>query len=45
MALAIERMRQGKVFLQPGYDGVYGVVSVFSKQEKEKLLKNQKPLF
>jgi DNA helicase-2/ATP-dependent DNA helicase PcrA len=34
MAEAIRRLRQGAVHLQPGYDGVYGVVKVFKPGEK-----------
>jgi len=40
----IIRARQGDVFIEPGYDGVYGKVKIFSKGEKKDLLK-QKTLF
>lgn len=30
VALAIERMRLGKIEITPGYDGVFGIVKVFS---------------
>lgn len=33
LALAIHRMRKGKVQAQPGYDGEYGVISVLSEQD------------
>lgn len=33
MAEAVERMRQGKVFIEEGYDGEYGVIKVFSPGE------------
>lgn len=29
LATALDRMRQGNVFVQPGYDGVFGVIRVF----------------
>jgi DNA helicase-2/ATP-dependent DNA helicase PcrA len=32
---AIERMRGGRVNIEPGYDGVYGVVRVFRSEEHE----------
>ncbi|MDP2951012.1 MAG: endonuclease Q family protein [bacterium] len=44
-ATAIERMRQGQVFIQEGYDGVYGVIRVFSQEERKNLLERQPELF
>ena len=44
IAEGIERVREGKVFIEPGYDGVYGKVRIFSKGEKANLSK-QKTLF
>lgn len=44
IAEAIIRARNGKVFIEPGYDGVFGKIGIFSKTEKEDLLK-QKTLF
>ena len=32
-ALAIQKMRTGQVKIDPGYDGVYGVVKIFDDQE------------
>jgi PHP family Zn ribbon phosphoesterase len=29
IALAVERIRTGKVYREPGYDGVYGTIAVF----------------
>ena len=44
IAEGIIRTREGKVFIIPGYDGVYGKVSIFSKGEQKSLSK-QKTLF
>ncbi len=35
---AIQRMRAGQIYVEPGYDGEYGKIRVFSPDEKEKLL-------
>ena len=46
IAEGIIRAREGKVFIEPGYDGVFGKVKVFSQEERKKALKsNQKTLF
>ncbi|MDR2631491.1 MAG: UvrD-helicase domain-containing protein [Spirochaetaceae bacterium] len=34
LAAAVERMRSGQVFIEPGYDGEYGVIRVFPRGEK-----------
>jgi len=44
IAEGIMRVREGKVSITPGYDGVYGKVSIFSKSE-QKNIKKQKTLF
>ena len=44
IAEGIARVREGKVSITPGYDGVYGKVSIFSKGE-QKVIKKQKTLF
>ncbi len=41
---AISRVREGKVNVEPGYDGVYGKVRIFSEGEKKKV-SGQKSLF
>jgi len=41
---AIIRVRQGKVQIEPGYDGVFGKIRIFSKGEQKEISK-QKTLF
>lgn len=41
---AIMRVRNGKVIIQPGYDGEYGKITIFDKKEKQSFNK-QKSLF
>jgi uncharacterized protein (TIGR00375 family) len=47
IAQAIVRVREGKVKLEGGYDGVFGKIEIFSQTEREKLLlkPKQKVLF
>lgn len=35
VAEGIIRVREGKVFIEPGYDGVYGKINIFSGREKK----------
>ena len=44
IAEGIIRVRQGKVNIEPGYDGVFGKVKIFSKSEQKNMSK-QKTLF
>lgn len=44
LALAIERMRGGKVITEPGFDGEYGKIRVFGEESKEEI-KGQTLLF
>ena len=44
IAEGIIRVRDGKVFIEPGYDGVYGKVRIFSQSERKSAIK-QKTLF
>jgi uncharacterized protein (TIGR00375 family) len=37
LAKAIEKIRQGTASIQPGYDGLYGVIQVFSTEERKQL--------
>ena len=37
LAQAIERMRQGQLVVNPGFDGQYGRVKIFSSQEQQHL--------
>ncbi len=36
IAEAIDRVRQGKLHIRPGYDGIYGQVQIFSEIDKPK---------
>lgn len=40
----IVRAREGKVNIEPGYDGVFGKINIFGEKEKKEI-KNQKVLF
>jgi uncharacterized protein (TIGR00375 family) len=43
LAEAVRRVRAGELHIQPGFDGQYGEVSIFSEEEREE--KKQKKLF
>jgi uncharacterized protein (TIGR00375 family) len=38
VALAIEKVREGKLIINPGFDGNYGEIKIFSDKEKKKRL-------
>jgi uncharacterized protein (TIGR00375 family) len=44
IAEGIVKVREGKVYINPGYDGEYGKINIFSKEEKKETSK-QKVLF
>ena len=44
IAEGIRRMREGKVHIDPGYDGVYGKIQVFSDEDRARL-SGQETLF
>ncbi len=37
IAESIIRVRAGKVFIKPGYDGEYGKIQIYSREEREKM--------
>ena len=39
IAEGIIRAREGKVFIEPGYDGVYGKIRIFQKEEQKNVSK------
>ena len=45
LAKAIDKMRKADIVIEPGYDGVFGTVKIFTKQEKDRLKPKQKTLF
>lgn len=45
LAEAVKKMRTGEVNIDPGYDGEYGKVNLFSRQEKERLKGEKNLLF
>lgn len=45
IAEGIRRMREGKITVKPGYDGIYGTVSVFTDKERNSGIATQDRLF
>ncbi len=44
IAEGVERMRQGKLTIQPGYDGEFGVIKIFDAKDRKKI-ESQRALF
>lgn len=42
IAEGVKRMREGKVKIEPGFDGQFGVISIFSEEERAKFAKSKK---
>jgi len=45
IAKGIIRVREGKIKIKPGYDGEFGKITIFGKEEKIKNISRQKVLF
>lgn len=45
LAFAIDLMRKGEIYIDPGYDGVYGVIKIFKDREDRHKLTGQYGLF
>ncbi|MCM8782975.1 MAG: endonuclease Q family protein [Candidatus Omnitrophica bacterium] len=45
LAEGIIRMRQGKISIKPGFDGEYGIISIFGDEEKQRKHDEQLNLF
>jgi PHP family Zn ribbon phosphoesterase len=43
VAEGVRRVREGQLHIEPGYDGVFGTVHIFTDQERTDAI--QKPLF
>jgi uncharacterized protein (TIGR00375 family) len=41
----IRRVREGSIHITPGYDGVFGIIDVFTDDERKKFESNQQGLF
>jgi len=39
---AIKRVREGNVYIRPGYDGVYGEIKIFPEKEQKEEVKEEK---
>ncbi len=41
LSKVIQKMRSGEIHIEPGYDGVYGVIRVFANEQERSKLSNQ----
>lgn len=37
LAFALDKMRKREIYIEPGYDGVYGVIKIFRNKEEKKI--------
>lgn len=44
LAEGIQKVRRGEITIEPGYDGVYGKVSIWQKEDQKRLTKEQMSL-
>ena len=44
IAEGVKRMREGKLTIKPGYDGEFGVIKIFSEEDRKKI-ESQTSLF
>ncbi|MGC8687383.1 MAG: endonuclease Q family protein [Candidatus Micrarchaeia archaeon] len=45
VATAIDNIRKGNVHIEPGYDGVFGVIDLLNREKQKQEVKRQKTLF
>jgi PHP family Zn ribbon phosphoesterase len=42
IAQSIIRVRDGRVYIEPGYDGVFGKIQIYTSKEREQISKKPK---
>jgi uncharacterized protein (TIGR00375 family) len=45
IAEGIIRVKEGKLYIKPGYDGIFGKIKIFTEKEEKKMIPHQKTLF